>query len=141
VHPATSFCAKGPNTDILLRNHPIEDGLGVDSPLGVLYKLEASILLIGVGHESNTSLHLAECLSGTRPRKKEGAAMILDGKREWVWYSDIDYDSSGFPEIGRQFEQSLPECVRRAKVGSADSRLLPVKQLVDFAADWLRARC
>lgn len=139
-HPATSFCARGPCADILLRNHRLEDALGVDSPLGALYKLEASILLIGVGHESNTSLHLAECLSETRKRKREGAAILRDGQREWVWYSDIDYDSSGFPEIGSQFEQSLPECVRRAKVGSADSRLLPVRQLVDFAADWLRAR-
>lgn len=139
-HPATSFCARGPNAHILLQNHRLEDSQGIDSPLGTLYKLEASILLIGVGHESNTSFHLAECLSGTRPRKKEGAAIVRDGKREWVWYSDIDYDSGKFPEIGRQFERACPEYVQRSKVGSADSRLLPMKQLVDFAADWLRTR-
>lgn len=137
-HPATSFCAKGPNADILLRNHRLDDSLGVDSPLGTLYKLEASILLVGVGHESNTSLHLAESLSGIRPCKKEGAAMMLDGKREWVWYSDVDHNTSEFPEIGKRFEQTFPECIRRGMVGSADSRLFPLKQLVDFAVDWFR---
>ena len=137
-HPATSFCAKGPNADVLLRDHRLEDSLGIDSPLGTLYKVEASILLMGVGHESNTSLHLAECLSGTRPRKKEGAAIMLDGQREWVWYSDVDYSTCEFLEIGRRFEQTCPDCVQRALVGSADSRLLPVKQLVDFAVGWFR---
>lgn len=138
MHPATSFCARGPKADILLRNHRLEDSLGVDSPLGALHRLEANILLIGVGHESNTSLHLAESLSGIRPRKKEGAAMMLDGNREWVWYSDVDYDSSKFPEVGKRFEQAFPECVQRGIVGSADSRMLPVKQLVDAAAGWFR---
>lgn len=62
---------------------------------------------------------------------------MRDGKREWIWYSDIDYDASEFPDIGRQFEESFPEYVRRGTVGSAESRLLPVKQIVDFAVDWL----
>lgn len=136
IHPATSFCAKGPTADTLLRNHQLDDSLGINSPLGALYKLEASILLIGVGHESNTSLHLAEYISGTRPRKKEGAAMTLNGRREWVCYSDVDYDTSEFPKIGTCFEQAFPECVQRGMVGSAESRLLQVRPLVDFAVDW-----
>lgn len=37
-------------------------------PFGRLYELDAYILLLGVGHDSNTSLHLAQaCLLRMRP--------------------------------------------------------------------------
>lgn len=36
------------------------NGFGERSPLGRLYDLDASVLLLGVGHANNTSLHLAD---------------------------------------------------------------------------------
>ena len=51
----------------------------MDSPLGELYKNEGSILLIGVGYDSNTSLHLAETMVDNFPTEKsEGQLSKMD---------------------------------------------------------------
>lgn len=134
-HPATSFCARGHNAERILRNHSLDISLGEDSPLGELYKLDAQILLLGVGHLSNTSLHLAEYRSGIRSQRKEGASILRNGERVWAWYSDIEYESAEFPKIGHHFENSRQRSFSRASIGSADSRLLPMRELVDYATN------
>ncbi len=139
-HPSLSFCAKGPDAEDILQTHRLGDSFGLDSPLGALYRRDTRILLLGVGHEANTSLHLSECLADIRPRKRKGAAIMQNGERAWVWYSDSDYDSDEFPQIGSQFEKAHPHFVDKGSVGSAESRLLPMKELVDFATNWFRIR-
>jgi aminoglycoside N3'-acetyltransferase len=60
AHPQMSFAAIGPQAEPIIAGHVLESGLGEGSPLARLYDLDAEILLLGVGHASNTSLHLAE---------------------------------------------------------------------------------
>jgi len=86
AHPTASFAAAGPRAAELIREHPLEDPLGEDSPLGRLHELGARVLLLGVGHDRNTSLHLAErrafrhlqALERTRPRGEITAALGID---------------------------------------------------------------
>jgi aminoglycoside 3-N-acetyltransferase len=54
--------------------------------LSRLYDLDGSVLLLGVDHDNNTSLHLAEYRADW-PGKAyvtSGAAMLVDGERQWV---------------------------------------------------------
>ena len=62
-HPADSFVSFGPLAQQIVRPHPLSPAFGDGSPLSRLYDLDARIVLVGVGHANNTSLHLA---SGAR---------------------------------------------------------------------------
>ena len=64
------------------------------------------MLLLGVGHASNTSLHLAEYRASYPDRRvvENWAPMRVNGQREWARLQDIDLDSSDFEQIGTAFE-------------------------------------
>ena len=59
-HPARSVSANGKNAEYITSHHDLSDIFGETSPLGKLYELDASVLLIGVGYDKNTSIHLAD---------------------------------------------------------------------------------
>src|SRR5579884_2718360 len=59
-HPVVSFAAIGPNAAFLTENVPFHYPLGSESPLARLNQLDGWVLLMGVGHTVNRSLHLAE---------------------------------------------------------------------------------
>jgi aminoglycoside 3-N-acetyltransferase len=137
-HPHFSFAARGPEAEIVTENHPLHYGLGKESPLGAVYRLGGFILLLGVGHDKNTSLHLAE-VRADFPGKKEqvqGAPIFIDGKRKWVEQRDLDLDEDDFPEIGRAYQQAGGKQSVGA-VGYGKALLIPQKPLVDFAVKWM----
>ncbi|MDA8347177.1 MAG: AAC(3) family N-acetyltransferase [Thermaerobacter sp.] len=140
AHPALSFAALGPRAREIVEGHGFDDAFGEASPLGRLYLLDARILLLGVGYDSNTSLHLAEYRLPGMPRTTNGAAATVDGIRKWVTYSDVVHLDSDelFPPLGAAFEAAHLQCT--GKVGSAESRLLPMRALLDFAVPWLAGR-
>ena len=138
-HPHVSFAARGLRAAELLRNVSLDNSLGPDSPLGRLYDLDGSILLLGVSFESNTMLHLAEYLA--QPRKKvvrNGYPSSLAGSFQWADYEDIEFDTSEFEALGKAFEQAGG--VRVGLVGAAQSRLMKARDLVGFAVDCMEGR-
>ncbi len=137
AHPQVSFAAVGHHASEITSGHRLDEQLGITSPVGRLYDLEGSVLLLGVGHDRNTSLHLAEYLA-TWPSKRTrpmGAAVAVDGERRWVTFTDLDIDEGDFPAIGAAFEEAGG--VRRARVGHASAILMPQRPLVDFATRWM----
>lgn len=136
-HPTLSFAANGPAAAQILGTHPLRPGLGDASPLGRLYELGASVLLLGVGHNSNTSLHLAEhrALWPGRKEVDHSVPMLVDGVRRWMTYPDLPTDADDFDDIGRAYD--LDGRHRRSHVGSGWVSWYPVVDLVDFAADWM----
>ncbi|MFW6119615.1 MAG: aminoglycoside N(3)-acetyltransferase [Petrotogales bacterium] len=137
-HPMDSFAARGKHARYITENHELPYSLGPDSPLGKLYKLKAWILLLGVDHAKNTSLHLAEYLADYPSKKliKQGAPVKINGKRKWVTFDDIDISSDDFEVLGSAFEKQMPHLVRKGKVGIAESKMIPQKALVDFSIEW-----
>lgn len=135
-HPQVSFCANGKYKNEIVGKHDLSYAFGMNSPLGKLYELDAKILLLGVGYSNCTSMHLAETLVAKPNIKKNGSAVEIDGKREWIWYDDIDYNSDCFEEIGELFEKERHE-VNINMIGGAYSRVLKVKDIVNFTKDVL----
>lgn len=138
AHPSDSFAAWGARAADVVRNHSLAYGLGEQSPLGHLYDLNGSVLLLGVGFGNNTSFHLAEYRTQSRTGERRGAPIMQNGERVWVWYDDILINDELFPEIGAAFEQTGH--VTLGTVGSAEARLFKQRSAVDFAAQWLAAR-
>ncbi|MEM7625648.1 MAG: AAC(3) family N-acetyltransferase [Planctomycetota bacterium] len=140
AHPQVSLAAQGPRADTLVADHPLPFSLGPGSPYGKLYEHDARILLLGVGYERCTLLHLAEHRVGPPriPAQQESFAAWIDGERLWVTVDDLDHDDGRFPTIGKAFEQETSH-VSVGPVGSADARLIPARPLVDFAEAYLKS--
>ncbi|MBA3825435.1 MAG: AAC(3) family N-acetyltransferase [Ktedonobacterales bacterium] len=139
-HPHVSFAAIGHDAAALLATHQLEDGLGEGSPLRAIYDAAGWVLLLGVGYDVNTSLHLAQCrVPDLYPRETMGAALLnTAGERVWQIYHDIDGDTDDFAAIGAAFEQAHADIAHIGPIGAATARLLPQRDLIDFATDWLR---
>jgi aminoglycoside 3-N-acetyltransferase len=137
-HPQYSFAAKGKHASTIVENHALEFGLGERSPLARIYELGGWVLLLGVGHDSNTSLHLAEYRANYSSKKLVscGTSMQINGTRQWVTFQDIELNSDDFHLIGADFEKSSHKVIA-GQVGLASVRLMPQRELVDFGATWL----
>ena len=140
AHPHNSFCAFGPHAPQIVENHPLAFCMGENSPLARIYDLRGFVLLLGVGHANNSSMHLAE-YRATFPAKSvvlEGAPVTTKGSRAWRTFEEINLDSSDFDRMGEDFLRSdAGKAVCRGRVGLADCQLMPQRNVVDFATVWL----
>ena len=134
-HPQTSFAALGPRATVVTRDHRLGSALGERSPLARLYDLDADVLLLGAGHDSNTSMHLAEYRRRVPRRGRSGAAVAGPHGRRWVTCDDIDPDDGDFAAIGAAFDAA--GLTRAGAVGSARCRLMGQRAVVDFALEWM----
>jgi aminoglycoside 3-N-acetyltransferase len=134
-HPQVSFSARGPQAERIVSGHTLADSLSERSPLARIYELEGDVLLLGVGHDSNTSLHLAEYRSGRARPGNNGVPLVVDGVRRWVEFEDVELDASDFQLIGESFEREAG--ARRARVGRAEALLASQRALVDYAVEWM----
>ena len=107
-------------------------------PPSRLYELDARIVLLGVGHANNTSLHLAEAHTrwATEHRITYGAPLMVNDERLWVTYDDVDYDSHDFEAAGAAFASATGDEVR-VSLGAGEVIACDVRRIVDFATGWL----
>lgn len=136
-HPARSVAAWGKQAEYLTAGHDLSNIFGDGSPIGKLYELDGLVLLLGVGYDKNTSLHLADARA-VYPGKHnsvEYSAVLEDGRRVWKRYETLFVDGEDFHEIGAAFEKACP--VRKTTLGNATIRLMKQRDLVDFAVRWI----
>ena len=137
-HPVSSFAAWGKHAKFITENHELIGDLGEGSPISRLYEFNGQILLVGVSHENNTSIHLAEYRSDFPGKKyiKTGSAMLVNNQRKWVEWEELDVDSDDFEQLGADFESKIN--YKPSKIGMADSRLISLRAIVDFGVEWLK---
>jgi aminoglycoside 3-N-acetyltransferase len=136
AHPQSSFAAVGPLARSLMRGHRIDCHLGEESPLGKLYVAGAWVLLLGVGFSSCTPLHLAEYKYLPSPPLRTYRCVVrYRGRRLWRAYRDVVLDDSDFEVIGEVLDKNMD--MHRGYIGNAESRLMPVRPVVDFATNWM----
>ncbi len=136
-HPARSVAANGKNADYLTKDHSLSNIFGEGSPLGKLYELDGYVLLIGVGYDKNTSLHLAD-VRAEYPGKHDSmeySAIMENGERVWKGYSTLFVDGEDFDEIGEAFEKE--HSVQRVSLGNGMIAFMKQRELVDFAVNWI----
>jgi aminoglycoside 3-N-acetyltransferase len=130
AHPQTSFAAVGARAAFVTEGHEPGDALGETSPLARVYDLDGWVLLIGVGHGNDTSLHLAEHRVA-RPRRHVNRMPVALGV--WKEFDDVVLDESDFEALGAAVEPALE--VRRL----GGMTLLRQRPLVDAAVRWMEA--
>ncbi|NUR43569.1 MAG: AAC(3) family N-acetyltransferase [Streptomyces sp.] len=137
THPQASFAALGPGSARITSGHALDCLLGERSPLGRLYEEEAYVLLLGVGYETCSAFHLAEYRRPRPPRRRYDCRVLTDDGPRWRGYVDVDLDDSDFGVLGRDLEAAADAAIVRGRIGTADSRLFPLRWAVDAAGDWL----
>ncbi|MFX0000469.1 MAG: aminoglycoside N(3)-acetyltransferase [Candidatus Hodarchaeota archaeon] len=137
-HPVSSFAAWGKHAEYITKNHELTADLGENSPLAKIYELDGQILLVGVSHENNSSLHLAEYRSEypNKQYRTNWSAMLIENKRQWVEWEELNLNMDDFDQLGRDFELKLNYIP--GKVGLAESRLISQRAIVDFAIEWFK---
>ena len=136
-HPARSVAAWGKQAEYLISNHDLSNIFGDGSPIGKLYELDGSVLLIGVGYDKNTSLHLAD-VRAAYPRKHnciEHSSIMENGKRVWKAYETLFVDGEDFRGIGAAFEKEHEVMI--GMLGGATLRFMRQRDLVDYAVGWI----
>ncbi|GIF72920.1 aminoglycoside N(3)-acetyltransferase [Asanoa siamensis] len=137
-HPQTSFAAIGPSAGTLMARHRLDSHLGDESPLAALHDANGYSLMVGVGYDKCTALHLAEYRlpKGVPTRTKQYRCFVARGRhRTTLLFRAIDLDDSCFPQLGESLD-SRP-FVRTGSVGDAYARLIPIKDAVDHAIGWI----
>ena len=120
MHPILSFA--GVNAEAALKAQTMADPL---ASIGVLAKRNAWVLLLGVDHTVNTSIHYAEKLAGRKQFIRW--ALTPEGVRECPGFPGC---SAGFQAIAIDVEGSM----RRVKIGNALVQAVPLKMLLKAVA-------
>ena len=136
-HPQHSFAAWGADAAFVTEDHAYDHSLGERSPLARIYDLNGDVLYLGTTHATSTSLHLAEYRAdldlGTETK---ASAVLVEGKREWVQWKDINFDDEDFSDCGAAFEREHPDAFKTGSVGVGNAKLLDQRPLVDFGIKW-----
>jgi aminoglycoside N3'-acetyltransferase len=131
-----AFAAIGPDAARITAPHPIDVPHGLDSPVGRVYELDGQVLLLGVGHDANTTVHLAEFLAGVRYRRKKSLMLRKDHQLVRFDYNEIDHCCQNFNLVDEWLE--LREWQRRGKVGHTEARLIRSQDIVEVVVSQLR---
>ncbi|MEK4518797.1 AAC(3) family N-acetyltransferase [Paenibacillus sp. FSL H8-0122] len=140
-HPIDSFAAWGKHRDVIIDGHGLEYAFGERSPLARIYELEGSVLLLGVDHGNNTSLHLAEHRADYAGKQEviAGAPMLVDGVRQWVEFSDYNWNSDDFAQLGADFDKETGR-IAKGFIAASAAQLVPQREIVDYGVKWLEHR-
>ncbi|MFY1619976.1 aminoglycoside N(3)-acetyltransferase [Micromonospora sp. WMMD736] len=134
AHPQTSFAAVGRRADLLTADHVLHSHLGQRSPVGRMYDTGGHVLLLGVGYDACSALHLAEYRLPNVPTQAYRCYRQVGGRRLRCDFVAPELDDSDFGALGACLDDE--PFVRRGTVGRAVARLLPIPPTVDFAVKW-----
>jgi aminoglycoside 3-N-acetyltransferase len=129
-HPTYSVAALGDGAAELLADHETTGATEIGSPLDRLAAAGGLVLLLGVGHTANTTVHVGEF---------HAEAPYLDIPFDPSWPA---HGADRFPGCSRAFgvvEGPLRGEIRDGKVGGALSQLVAGRAVIEATIDLLRA--
>ena len=129
-----AFASIGPKAAEITKPHPYDVPHGLDSPIGRVYEFDGQVLLLGVGHDADTTIHLAENLGGVRYRIPKYLTLLEDGKPVRRDYAEIDHCCANFELL----DEWLGTRQRLGPVGHGPARLARSRDIVDAALQHLR---
>lgn len=124
-HPVLSFA--GINADQYLEKQILAEPL---APIAAMYDDGGYVLLMGVDHTTNTSIHLGERLANRKSFIR------------WALVPDMVVACPKFPFCSDGFEAIQPliePFTRKAQVGSAIIQAIPLPELVDSTRQLIQA--
>jgi aminoglycoside N3'-acetyltransferase len=108
-----------------------------ESPVGRVYEMDGQVLLIGVGHDANTTLHLAELLAHVPYRVPKHCTVRREGATVRQDYEENDHCCERFALADGWLRQAGRQ--REGRVGHAAARLARSRDIVAAALERLAA--
>lgn len=130
-----AFAAIGRLAEMITAPHPLDIPHGFDSPVGRVYELDGQVLLLGVGHDANTTIHLCENLAGVRYRRAKYITVLKDGKPTRFDYREIDHCCQNFALVDGWLDEE--QLQRRGKIGNGEIRLMRSRDIVNVVTSHL----
>lgn len=124
LHPILSFA--GIHVDAILKAQTMLDPL---APIGALAEQDGWVLLLGVDHTVNTSIHYAEKLAGRRQFIRWALA-----KNRALECPGFPGDSSGFNDIALD----IGKIIRCIEIGDALVQAISLKKLFKVVVDRIK---
>jgi aminoglycoside N3'-acetyltransferase len=107
-----------------------------ESPAGRIHDLDGQILLLGVGHDANTTLHLAEHLADVQYRLPKHITVLQDGRLVRIDYAENDHCCARFALADGWLRAGGLQS--EGRVGHAHARLMRARDLVAITRERLR---
>ena len=131
-----AFAAVGPHAPAITADHPLDCPHGQKTPVDRVQELDGQVLLLGVGHDANTTIHLAEALAGVRYRQPKYVTVLRDGEPVRIHYGETDHCCQNFALLDGWLQADQQQ--RRGGVGYAEARLARARDIVAQATARLR---
>ncbi|WP_322508547.1 AAC(3) family N-acetyltransferase [Anaerolinea sp.] len=131
-----AFAAWGAEAAFITAPHPVEIPHGLDSPIGRVYQRDGQVLLLGVGHTENTTLHLTENMAGVRYRRRKRTCVFQHGAPTWVEYSEVDHCCENFALADSWLDAGGAQ--HRGRTGYAEARLCRSRDVAHIVMEHLR---
>ena len=106
-----------------------------ESSVGRVHELDGQVLLLGVGHDADTTLHLAELLAGVPYRVRNHITVLRDGQPVRIEYGENDHCCQGFALADGWLRARGLQ--REGPVGHAEARLIRSRDIVAVAREHL----
>jgi aminoglycoside N3'-acetyltransferase len=105
------------------------------SPVGRVHDLDGQVLLLGVNHDADTTIHLGELIAGVPYRIPKHITVLRDGRPLRVEYGENDLCGERFTLVdGWLRERGLQS---EGRVGHADARLVRSRDVVAVVTEHL----
>lgn len=132
VHHSHSVAAIGAGADELCAGHELVAATDLGSPLDRLADAGGYVLLLGVGHTANTTVHVGEFHAG---------APYLDIPFDPSWPANGDMRFAGCSRAFGAVERPLRarSAIRDGRVGGAPAQLVPGAVVIEETVALLRA--
>lgn len=128
THPGASFAAQGPLAERICKPQPLSPPHGPDSPVGRVHALRGQILLLGVRHSENTTVHLAEVIARVPYSVSHPCVVERDGSIERVMIAETDHCCERFVLVGQWLDAQRLQ--RQGRVGHATATLCNARDVV-----------
>ncbi|HEU4681059.1 MAG TPA: AAC(3) family N-acetyltransferase, partial [Gemmatimonadales bacterium] len=106
-----------------------------ESPVGRVWELDGQVLLLGVGHDADTTLHLAELLAGVPYRVPKYCTVLRDGRPVRIDYGENDHCCTRFAFADEWLRSRGLQS--EGRVGYAHARLARAQDIVQVALEHL----
>lgn len=130
-----AFAAVGPHAERIVSGPLPVPPHKPGSPVGQVHDLDGQVLLLGVGHDANTTLHLAELVAGVPYRSRQHCTVLEAGHPVRFEYDENNHCCQNFTFADTWLRGRGLQLERR--VGNAHARLMRSRDIVRVAVEHL----
>jgi aminoglycoside 3-N-acetyltransferase len=142
-HPTHSVAVWGLNAEEIAKKHDSSTALGVGSPVHCLINRGADILLIGVDHNRNSAIHVAERIFGV-PYKNvpynesfsKPVKVLRNGKIESMFIEECPGCSTSFLVVGKALKEKGLQVSSR--IGNAVTQKVRGSDMIECTLEILK---